>query len=85
VELEAGDLRIEVSLESGHEQFKAGRLKYFVSEWKKLTQDNFIFELVKGFKIEFVSQPSLVNRSLLELRLKFLNKKKDCWTRRLIN
>jgi hypothetical protein len=29
---EAGDLRTEVSLESGHEQFEAGRLKHFVSE-----------------------------------------------------
>jgi hypothetical protein len=38
-----------VSLESGHEQFEAGRLKYFVSEWEKLTQDNFILEFGKAY------------------------------------
>ena len=34
-----------------HSLFKAGRLKEFSHEWKKLTSDKFIFNLVKGAEI----------------------------------
>ena len=36
----------------------AGRLQYFLKNWEKLTNDPFILELVKGYQIPFLSEPS---------------------------
>ena len=33
------------------------RLRYFVKEWHKVTQDSFIISVLKGFKIPFMSVP----------------------------
>ena len=35
----------------------AGRLKYFVGAWMKITQDPKILDIVKGYKIPFHSKP----------------------------
>lgn len=37
--------------------FFAGRLKNFLPEWRKITQDRFILDLVQGFKIDFLQPP----------------------------
>ena len=36
----------------------AGCLTYFLKNWKKLTNDSFTLELVKGFQIPFLLEPS---------------------------
>lgn len=35
----------------------AGRLKYFVKEWKSITSNKFVLNSIKGYKIQFTSQP----------------------------
>lgn len=37
-----------------------GRLKEFKKEWEKITDDPFVLQCVKGYKIPFVSQPHQV-------------------------
>lgn len=39
------------------ENFVAGRLQHFISEWEKLTSDDTILQTVKGFYIPFISTP----------------------------
>ena len=36
----------------------AGRLQHFLKNWEKLTNDPFFLELVKGYQIPFLSEPS---------------------------
>ena len=36
----------------------AGCFQYFLKNWGKLTNDPFILELVKGYQIPFLSEPS---------------------------
>lgn len=36
---------------------QAGRLLYFLQEWKQLTQDPWVLDTVKGYKIPFVEIP----------------------------
>ena len=36
----------------------AGRLAYFIAAWEKITQDQEILSIVKGYEILFVSLPS---------------------------
>ena len=39
-----------------HAEIKiAGRLKQFSSAWENITSDEYIFNVVKGYKIEFVN------------------------------
>ena len=52
----AGHPRCEVR-ESEKSEFLAGRLKEFLTEWEQITQDKFILNLVRGFKIDFLSKP----------------------------
>ncbi|MEW8547757.1 MAG: hypothetical protein AB2693_29975 [Candidatus Thiodiazotropha sp.] len=35
-----------------------GRLQYFLSNWKRLTQDSFILQLVQGLEIPFLETPT---------------------------
>ena len=35
----------------------AGRLKFFLPEWRELTSDSQILKTVKGFNVEFVDRP----------------------------
>jgi hypothetical protein len=36
---------------------KAGQLKYYVNEWKSITSDKFILNVIQGYIIPFLSQP----------------------------
>jgi hypothetical protein len=36
---------------------QAGGLKYYVNEWKKLTDDNFVIRAIKGFTLPFCTEP----------------------------
>ena len=38
---------------------KAGRIKYFVSNWEDITQDPWVLGVVQGYSLEFESQPIL--------------------------
>lgn len=37
---------------------EAGRLKYYVNEWKAITKDRYVLQLVKGAKLPFHTKPS---------------------------
>ena len=42
--------------------FVAGKIKYYYNNWKNITNDRFILDIVKyGLKIDFKSKPQLVN------------------------
>ena len=43
--------------------FNAGRLKNYIYEWKKLTNDQEILNIVGGYKLEFVQKPKSMNRT----------------------
>lgn len=36
----------------------AGRLQHFLSNWKEITNDKVILDIVSGYKLEFTSVPS---------------------------
>lgn len=38
----------------------AGRLTYFIEQWKSFTQDPFVLQCVQGYKIPFVSKPKQI-------------------------
>lgn len=46
-------------------QVFAGRLKYFYNEWRKITNDKFILDVILGYRIPFTSPPlqDLVTKS----------------------
>ena len=42
--------------------FVAGKIKYYYNNWKNITNDRFILDIVKyGLKIDFKNKPQLVN------------------------
>ena len=47
-----------VYVENMQNFWSADRLQYFLKNWEKLTNDPFILELVKGYQILFLSEPS---------------------------
>ena len=79
----------------------AGRLGYFIAAWEKITQDQEILSIVKGFEVPFVSLPlqekipnltkmskeqfSLVEQEVLEMLEKGAIQKKDGENRPVIN
>lgn len=38
-----------------------GRLRFFLPQWKTITQDRFILETLKGYKIRFINKPQQTN------------------------
>lgn len=40
----------------------AGRLTFFKDNWSKISQDQWILNTIRGYKIEFVANPSQVEQ-----------------------
>ena len=47
-------------------KFRAGRLKYFLNEWKNITSDQKILEIVRNCKIEFKCDTQPVQNNFFE-------------------
>lgn len=44
------------------ENFKGGRVKQFLNQWKTLTSDNEILSIIQGLQLEFIS--NLINNTI---------------------
>ena len=48
---------LEIDVMNTHDNFRAGKLKDFIDNWKVLTCDPCILKYIMGYKIEFDEQP----------------------------
>ena len=52
----------EVEEKAGAGEFQAGGISNFLHNWKKLTQDESLLQVVKGCKVEFIGKPPVNTR-----------------------
>ena len=86
---------MDIPIQHAHSPAVGGRLAFFMANWEEVSNDPWVLEAVRLYRIEFLSEPrqreppgqiamNAEQSQAMTLEIQELHKKKERWCRRIL-